>query len=811
TPAAPDRSGRSLELFIGLKGLAWLGAFVIVLGVAYFMKYAYDAGYLARIPPLGRCLLAALFGAALVAAGQITMRRLGRLAAVGFVAAGLGTWYCTAYACFAMGLVSEFGGLALLSLVSLIGIGLTWRMSSMAIGTISLLGGYGGPLLMGHLSATPLVLPLHLTMLLVVGLGVAALGRLPALRFVALGAHAVVGFLWIVIAGGTTGVGVLPFLAIWWTMVLAEAVWTALRAGPKPGVHGAIASLLATAWFVTLGLTALKGFVVGGDLWFGAFTAGVGFLAGAAAAQFGPGLDGLRRRPRTAMESLAVSLWLQCGVLLTVAVALQFDGFGQTVAWLSIGVASVELGRRLPSSGVTAFGLVVAALGTLRATLLDGRVAGMTTPLWIGGPISVTPWALLLLFTLVAVVTIMLRLRERADRPRAGVLPAVITVVATLVWALACTDLASGRWITVGWAIGVAALLGLDRATARRMILPIAWCALAATLLRWLGRDEFTSRWTMGEWGADATPFLNLAFVNGLALATLGAWAIRRQAQRWVRTVGMPPSPDRPRWWVPPHLEVLPVGVAVLVLLAVSLELAALIQSRSAADDPSLSHALLQTLWWGIGAVPMLVLARLTRWRSMRVAGVILAALASIAWLLADTVWFRITDGTMPGRVVWNAQFGVGAALVVVLLLTSRLARTDDDPFIPPGSVTMLCGLLIAMIGLWLGSLEIDRAFDVQSRVLTGLSVYWAMYAIVLVVIGFVRAVPAMRYAGLGLLGLTVGKVLIVDMAGVEPIYRVASAVIVGILLVATSVLYARVAPRLGADPDTASAPSDPS
>ncbi len=113
----------------------------------------------------------------------------------------------------------------------------------------------------------------------------------------------------------------------------------------------------------------------------------------------------------------------------------------------------------------------------------------------------------------------------------------------------------------------------------------------------------------------------------------------------------------------------------------------------------------------------------------------------------------------------------------------------------------MVCGfVLIAAIGLWLGSLEIDRYFiDRVSARQTGLSVYWALFSIALILIGFLRSVAMARYVGLALLGITVVKVFFVDMpvAEVDTIYRVLSAVIVGLLLLATSVAYAKFAPKL--------------
>src|SRR5439155_15418179 len=115
----------------------------------------------------------------------------------------------------------------------------------------------------------------------------------------------------------------------------------------------------------------------------GMFTTMIAVLGAAVAMHFGPGINALREIPRQAMDKLAVTLWAQGGVLLAVAVALQFDGFGQSIGWLAVGLASIEIGRRIPSRGVTVFGLIVGALAVMRVMLVDWMPVNMHTPMWV--------------------------------------------------------------------------------------------------------------------------------------------------------------------------------------------------------------------------------------------------------------------------------------------------------------------------------------------------------------------------------------------------------------------------------------------
>ena len=83
--------------------------------------------------------------------------------------------------------------------------------------------------------------------------------------------------------------------------------------------------LLATAAYVSAGTWILRDWAPAGMDWQGAIAGAVAVLAAAIAAHFGPGLDGLRRLGKTAMDALALALWCAAGILAVVAIALQFD------------------------------------------------------------------------------------------------------------------------------------------------------------------------------------------------------------------------------------------------------------------------------------------------------------------------------------------------------------------------------------------------------------------------------------------------------------------------------------------------------
>jgi uncharacterized membrane protein len=77
------------------------------------------------------------------------------------------------------------------------------------------------------------------------------------------------------------------------------------------------------------------------------------------------------------------------------------------------------------------------------------------------------------------------------------------------------------------------------------------------------------------------------------------------------------------------------------------------------------------------------------------------------------------------------------------------------------------------------------------------ISIVWSVYAVACVALGFAVRVAGLRYFGLALFGLTVAKVMLVDLSRVQTGYRIVSFLGLGLLLLGTSVLYGKLSPIL--------------
>lgn len=204
---------------------------------------------------------------------------------------------------------------------------------------------------------------------------------------------------------------------------------------------------------------------------------------------------------------------------------------------------------------------------------------------------------------------------------------------------------------------------------------------------------------------------------------------------------------------------------------------------------------------WLVLAAIMLALGRGRAGIFVLQAGTVLAFAAIARFFVYDTLVRRMLEGSPGGMPVLNWQMSLalamGATALWAAFLLRKAAPLKRDLALLSPAAEVVAGLLL----LWAGSFEVDRYFGWQGRQTfadpgqafqMGLSVWWALCATLLLVAGFVARRAAVRYMALGIYGLTLLKVFIKDLAGIDPAYRIASFLALGGLLVGASLLYQR-------------------
>jgi hypothetical protein len=148
-------------------------------------------------------------------------------------------------------------------------------------------------------------------------------------------------------------------------------------------------------------------------------------------------------------------------------------------------------------------------------------------------------------------------------------------------------------------------------------------------------------------------------------------------------------------------------------------------------------------------------------------------------------------------------------ACLAIGLAGGALVRAPVDAARQIGRILSGAAGLIFLLVLSMGWVRYQEAVEVAARaagrvpagdadwrIQAGLSVLWTVYAAVALAWGFVRRNPAVRYAALALLGLTVCKVFAVDFAAVKTSYRILSFLVLGVVLLLVSLLYQKVLGR---------------
>lgn len=784
--AKPSQPVPSLEERIGVTWFSRLGAAVLVLGAAYFFKYAVDNQW---IGPWGRVALGALAGAALLG-GAEWMRPKARPAYVqGLLGVGLALLYVSGYAAYGFyDLLPLTAAFASLVVVAALAAGLSLRHRSELVLVLALAAALANPLLLSTGQDRPLALFSYLLAVTSAVLTVAVRLRFSVAAWLAVGGTAALAAAWY----GT-------FFRI------DPPALDPLDGGPVPGTAGAyfplatrivpltFAAAFAAQWAVTALAARRRAWAVPRPA--------VLLMAGLLLAHIGSGAL-LSDRPELLAIAMAVcalaAVLLLRGERETPLVALPL------VVAFAILAARADLARSQP-----ALTLVPAAiwLGVYTTAMVrQAREGGDERPS--------APVAAALTLTLLAAVTLAALV----------LLPAHPQTLVALLCPLAAGAALLGQWtgrpslLGVGAAATFVALLAANPEGASMapgfLLLSAVWGAVYllagahALLVRRLPADPATVLVTVGgplgfvavllagTARADSGLRALAAAGAGLALFALGVLLLRRLAEAR-----------------PAATAFLGCGVG-LVALAVGLALS----------------GVTITLMWALMGVAVVFLAARSGDRRWLAGGLALLGVALLRMLAVDVVeparmlrlfvGSRGAEGALQPVFLLNSRAlalaGVAAALLASAWLVSRAHRTKAWAPLAVLGYTLLLALVISEVRLLVTSLphfpgpgldeeefaafleQVNAARAAQAA-WRGVSVTLALggFGSLLLAAGFAARNAVHRWLGLVALAFTVGKLGLWDVWDLPRIYQVLVLVAVGALLLGAGFLYARFGDRL--------------
>lgn len=855
-----------MEQLVGGRWYAALGALAVTIGVGLFVKLAYDQGWL-RIAPVWRCVGGAAFGAALLIAADWLRKRWGAWAAFGAYAAGLGALFVSTYASYRLySLLPAPLTFLLLGSVAVLGIGIGARARLSAVSVLSLVTGFVVPFLFSNAPDIPWALPAYLLTLLTISLVLSnRMGDTFApVRQVGVWGVLALGGFWTLREGGNHPWLAHGLLALVWTLVHAEILWTTLRAtraNPSPhqpdrthhsNIFRAAAAAVAvstssTSWWTLLGAhNAEKTGVF--PHWLIPLTACAGqfllsvLLSGSPLA--------VMEKTRSRAHLIAQCMLGQAGVLLGIAIALALSGPTQITVWLALGVMAALGAWRTRAKPLRVYALLILCVATLRLVTIDLLGALPTATDTVAG-LAISPWMLAMSAAGACWLLAMFLHAVPRDAQAAPPTPNVMSVLRAA-WPLVVfltAFLHTGSqalsifyaWLLV---IAVYALCRGNRRVAKDMGAIVLLFA-PFLLLAW----RCVAPLAMSEGGPGLESAIAAAALSLVALALMG-WSARSRPDASVSltlqrvalgialcvgiitcAAAMLVTPS-----ARPAAHVLGLALSrwsLFLVIAAALWLALMLWSGRhaiatvlgvAPDEPvmavvrgawpllllcvGLSHiqssALAMTYLWLL-LVLAYAAARGTRHTAMDLGGSLLILLPAVAWFFLVVRPMTRTIGVEnigPSYDLGTAATGlvVAAACGGLAWWVARGAREDQGTRRPLRRVHAACAATLGFIAssLLMGGLVMLVSSDVTARRAV-ISLWWGVLAVTLIAAGFTRRIPAVRHAGLALLGAAALKVVTFDLIGVPAGWRIASFIGLGLLMLGVAVGYGKASVKAGA------------
>lgn len=128
-----------------------------------------------------------------------------------------------------------------------------------------------------------------------------------------------------------------------------------------------------------------------------------------------------------------------------------------------------------------------------------------------------------------------------------------------------------------------------------------------------------------------------------------------------------------------------------------------------------------------------------------------------------------------------------GATVLISLWVSSIFTRSEKDQSLSIFFKSTFTVILFILLNLEISSLFHTIYPDAQFVAIT---VLWTMFALSLMIIGFIHNLKIIRKVSITLFAITIGKLFLVDMANVTTPFRILSFVVLGLMLIGSSFLY---------------------
>jgi uncharacterized membrane protein len=801
--ATPDRPSVGFEEKFGTRWVVYIGGLALALGGIFLVKYSIEQGLLG---PGMRIFMGGVLAAALVIAGEWMRRQENRSGLAGIspahipsilTAAGTTVAYATVYAGYALyGFFGPALAFILLGAVALATLGAA-LLHGPALAGLGLVGAYVTPLLVSSDKPSYWALYLYLAVVTAAAFGLA---RMRLWRWLAVTAM-VMNALWILPGIDSTQSDILVphalHAAVGFALVAALIV-SGFLYGPS-AERGRIETVSSAALALYLFAAALLVLATRHDpVSFIAFS----LLVFAAIA--------IAWRSDAALAAVPAAAVLVAVVMWHWAVAFDFNTLvapNVVTAGLTADPNPALLSYHLILGA--AFALLFGAAGFLAQARTASPIIAM---LWalsaVAAPIVILmavyyrvagversiPFAALALLLAVLYGYALEFLNKLPAKPGQAAAGAIFAVGGIASLALALTLAMEKGWLTVALALMVPGIAWVER---QRPLPALRWTAaviiaLVVVRIGWepriVGSDVGTTpifNWLLWGYGVPAVSF----WVAGYLLRKRADDVPARMADSAAILFTVLTAFLQVRHYinggdiyrVSSGLTEIALQICVGLALVIGLER---VRERS--------HSIVHN----IGAL---------------IIGALTLAAIFFGLVIAKNPMLPIPfrPGLEVGGLIFNVlllAYGIPAMLAAALALMTRATR--------PQSYRAVAAVTAVTLALLYLTLEVARFYQGPIIRLSAVSdaeqytysAVWLVFGVALLVIGFLLRSQPLRYCSAAVVVITIGKVFLLDMAGLTGVFRALSFICLGLVLVGIGLLYQRLLYRPAAP--LAAAPS---
>ena len=355
----PKGDAESLESRIGSRWLNRVGIIAVLVGVAYFLKYAFDNGW---IGPTGRIAIGLIAGIAITAWSETFRRKKYILFSYGLKAIGIGTLYLSLWAAVQVyHLIAPGAGFVAMLVVTAATVVMALTENAQLLAAYALAGGFSTPALCSTGQNHEVFLFSYTAIL---AAGAVVLTAFRGWRRVALGAF--FGTLLMFVAWYAMYYNRTEFTTTAFFATLFFLIFAASSLVPRTGEA---ADSTALAAIVAIGNAAVYFFQMYAmfdssyrsadrDNWMAWISVGLAAFYVLLAQQVGKQSAGTGNRRAMNLIHLALAVGF-----LTAAVPLKLNGHWITIGWLVESAALLYVAQRINHAFLKAFAVIALALG----------------------------------------------------------------------------------------------------------------------------------------------------------------------------------------------------------------------------------------------------------------------------------------------------------------------------------------------------------------------------------------------------------------------------------------------------------------